>query len=424
MKRLLFGPVVRGNYNNDNRRNVNLGNNDNNRPSNSLEMTPSCSRTCVDLMKTYKHLFERMWSHENLLEAVRKAKKGKSKKSYVIEFEANLENELLKLQQELSSKTYLPSPLTTFIVRDPKTRKISASHFRDRVVHHALCNIISPIFESRFIHDTYANRKGKGTLAALKRFDLFLRKVTRNGADVRGKENRIVGYALKIDIKHYFENVDHQILLSILRRRICDEGVIDLIKTILANHKTGTPGKGMPLGNLTSQFFANVYLGELDNFVKHELKAKYYLRYVDDFVILGRDGRELEGIGNRVNSFLIDSLKIEMHPEKSRVIPLRNGVTFLGFRIFHRYRLLKRSNQKRIEKRILKFQDKLTKGEITTDRIRNSMAGWSGYAKMANTHRLRQRITQSVELILNKHNPCQNLIPLTSPPDPASVSLQ
>lgn len=137
-------------------------------------------------MKTYRYLYERLCSSDNLLEAFRKAKRGKSKKLYVIEFEANLEKELSQLQQELSAKTYKPSPLTVFTVRDPKTRKISASHFRDRIVHHAICNIIGPIFESRFIHDNYANRKGRGTLAALKRFDTFVRKFTRNGALVGG----------------------------------------------------------------------------------------------------------------------------------------------------------------------------------------------------------------------------------------------
>ncbi len=300
--------------------------------------------------------------------------------------------------------TYKPKPLTTFTVRDPKTRKISASNFRDRVVHHAICIIITPIFESRFIHDTYANRKGKGTLAALKRFDYFLKKVTKNGKLVGGggtrNANNIVGYAFKADIKHYFETVEHEILLSILSKRIRDEQVMWLIKTILRNHKTRIQGKGMPLGNLTSQFFANVYLTELDHFVKHKLRAKYYLRYVDDFIILNGDKKILEEQRKKIDYFLNYNLKIELHPQKSRIVPLRCGIALLGFRVFYHYKLLKKSNQKRIEKRLLKFQRKLGKGKITPEKILCSMAGWNGYAKMGNTYRLRERMKEQVECLL------------------------
>jgi len=189
-------------------------------------------------------------------------------------------------------------------------------------------------------------------------------------------------------------------LLAIVSKRIRDDEVLWLIRTILANHKTQQPGKGMPLGNLTSQFFANVYLAELDNFVKHELKAKYYLRYVDDFVILDRNKRLLEEQLERINRFLLDELKLELHPEKSRIVPLRSGITLLGFRVFYYFKLLKKSNQRRIEKRLLKFQKKLENGTITKEEIRASMAGWDGYAKMANTYKLRKRMRERIESIL------------------------
>jgi hypothetical protein len=177
--RLQFGLVARG-YNNisdyNNRRNVNA----NQQPSNRFEMAPA-SLGVLGSMKTYSNLFGQVCSYDNLLVAFLNAKKGKSGKHYVLEFETNLQNNLYRLQWELLTHTYRPHPLTTFTVRDPKTRLISASHFRDRVVHHAICNIIGPIFESRFIHDTFANRKGKGTLPALKRLAHFLQKVTGNG---------------------------------------------------------------------------------------------------------------------------------------------------------------------------------------------------------------------------------------------------
>lgn len=248
-------------------------------------------------MKTYKKLYQKLCSYENLLLAFNKAKKGKTKKPYVIEFEANLQENLLQLQKELIEKTYIPKPIVTVIIRDPKTRKIGKASFRDRVVHHALVNILNPIFEPIFIYDNYASRKKKGHHKALKRFDYFKRKVTQNGKKLKGIEdnNYVQGYALKADISKYFESVDHEILLSIIRERVKDENVLWLIRIILEyENNSSVKGRGMPLGNYTSQFFANVYLNKLDYFVKHKLRAKYYLRYVDDFIILHESRGRLE----------------------------------------------------------------------------------------------------------------------------------
>jgi retron-type reverse transcriptase len=168
--------------------------------------------------------------------------------------------------------------------------------------------------------------------------------------------NAVIGYALKADIKHYFDNIDHQILLAIIQRRITDPQFLWLIRIILEHHKTTVTGKGMPLGNLTSQFFANVYLDELDQFVNHKLKARYYIRYVDDFVILHRNRRQLERWKDEITTFLHKRLELELHPEKSKIIPLRDRITLLGFRVFYHYRLLKKSNTRRIWKRLKKFK--------------------------------------------------------------------
>lgn len=315
-------------------------------------------------MKTYKNLFNKLCSLENLRLAFKKARKGKTKKWYVKEFESNLDDELTKLKTELETQTYKPKPMKKFVIRDPKTRTIHASAFRDRVVHHAICNIIEPIFEKVFIYDTYANRKSKGTHAGLKRFDEFKRKVTQNGKLVRSAKdnNMTVGYALKADIKRYFDTVNHAVLMKILRKKIRDEEVLQLIKIILNNHDTKVLGKGMPLGNLTSQFFANVYLSELDYFVKHKLKTKYYIRYVDDFVILHRSKEKLLLYKWLINNFL-KSLKLELHPEKSKVIPLHKGVNLLGFRVFYHYKLPRKSN-------IRKFERKLNFYELSLERER------------------------------------------------------
>jgi RNA-directed DNA polymerase len=270
-------------------------------------------------MQTYRNLYDKVCSSENLLLAFRKARKGKSNKWYVKRFEADLDNELLRLKRELEERTYEPRPLKRFIIRDPKTRVIHASHFRDRVVHHALCNVLEPIFDRTFIHDSYANRKGKGGLAALDRFDEFKRKASQNGRLVRGAKdnNMVVGYVLKADIRHYFPSVDHDVLIAIIGKKIKDENVLWLVRKILANNDPALP-KGMPIGNQTSQFFANVYLNELDYFVKHVLKARFYLRYVDDFVILDMSEARLMLFRSEINEFLKQRLKLELDRKSTR----------------------------------------------------------------------------------------------------------
>ncbi len=180
-------------------------------------------------------MYEQLYSTENLNSAFKKARKGKTTKHYVIKFERNLKENLLKLQEELRSQTYKPRPLKTFILRDPKTRKISKSKFRDRVIHHALINIIKPLFQPSFIYDSHANQIGKGALKAIQRFDIFKRKVSKN--------NTRTCYVLKADIKHYFEEVDHNVLLSIIQKKVNDERVIWLIKQILANSSSGGGGE-------------------------------------------------------------------------------------------------------------------------------------------------------------------------------------
>ena len=197
---------------------------------------------------------------------------------------------------------------------------------------------------------------------------------------------------LKADIRHYFDSVDHQILQIIIRRRIRDPKVLWLIKLILEQHKTIVPGKGMPLGNMTSQFFANVYLDELDQFVKHRLKAKYYLRYVDDFVILHRDRGQLERWEEAIAAFLHERLELGLHPEKSKIIPLRKGITLLGFRVFYHYKLLKKSNTKRIWKRLEKFRYWHDKGEVSRKEIVRSLEGWLAYAGFADSYNLRRKV--------------------------------
>ncbi len=331
-------------------------------------------------------LFDKLCHSDNLYTAYWQARQGKTQRKYVLDFEEKLHENLLLLQQELQSQTYHPKPLETFILRDPKTRKISKSDFRDRVVHHALCNIIEPVFERRFIYDSYANRKGKGTLKAVQRFDTFKREVSKN--------NTRSCFVLKADIKHYFETVDQNILFNILGKRILDEKVLWLINVILSNHSTTALSKGMPLGNLTSQFFANVYLNELDQFVKHTLKAKYYLRYVDDFVILHQSKKILEKYKQKIDLFLREKLALELHPHKSKIIILDRSINFLGFRIFYHYRLIRKKNICKSQQKFRQLQEWYREGLLNREKVIEYLEGWLAFISHANTYKYRRRLLQ------------------------------
>lgn len=201
----------------------------------------------------------------------------------------------------------------------------------------------------------------------------------------------------KADIKKYFDNVSHDILLSIIQKRVKDKRVLWLIKVILSNHKTEENGKGMPLGNLTSQFFANVFLNELDHFVKEKLRAKYYVRYVDDFVILHHSPKILRQYMKEIDIFLRDNLALELHPEKSRIIPLSMGTEFLGMRIFLHHKLIKEKNLRKFYRKINSLYIDYDSGLVNYDTIYDSLEGWSAYANNANTYKLKKRILQSVE---------------------------
>ncbi len=344
-------------------------------------------------MKTYKKLWKKLYSYENLFFAYKKARKGRSKKYYVIEFEKDLRKNLLQLQKELIEKTYSPKPLKKFIIRDPKTRKIFKSSFRDRIIHHAIVNILNPIYEKIFIYDSYASRKNKGHHKAIKRFDYFKRKVSQNGKKLNGikDNNYICGYCFKADIKHYFDTVNHNILIKILKRKVRNKDLIWLIKKILKNF--GNKEEGMPLGNLTSQFFANVYLNDLDYFVKYKLKTKYYIRYVDDFIILYSSKEKLEIWKKEIDLFLKENLKLKLHAEKSKIIPLHKGVHFLGFRISYYYKLLNKTNIYQINKNLDIWFRSYNQNKIDYKKIINKLEGWFAHAIHGNTYNLRKQIT-------------------------------
>ncbi|MFH0831862.1 MAG: reverse transcriptase domain-containing protein [archaeon] len=331
-------------------------------------------------MKTYKNLFEKVCSLRNLHIAYCKAREGKRYGEEVLGFSYNLEENLLKLKEELETHTYKHGKYKEFYVRDPKMRLIKAAPFRDRVVHHALCNMIEPIFDCSFIHDSYACRKDKGTHKGVERLQRFIRS---------DKDN----YALKCDIRKYFSSVDHQIMLELITKRIKDKEIIWLVNLILESSITYKESRacGIPIGNLTSQLFANIYLNELDYFAKHKLKVEHYIRYVDDFLFLHESKQSLHEIRKQVISFL-ESLKLEIHTKKAVVFQSRHGIDFLGYRVFYSYRLLRKSGVKKFLKELKKLKIGYEKNLLPSQKIYESLNSWIAHASHADTYGLRTKI--------------------------------
>ncbi|MBU2567510.1 MAG: reverse transcriptase/maturase family protein [Elusimicrobia bacterium] len=330
------------------------------------------------MAKTYNNLYEKICSFENLLLAAKKAQKGKRFRENTAWFNFNLEKELLKLQEELINQTYQLGKYKQFIVYESKKRLISAAPYRDRVVHHALCNVIEPIFEKTFIYDSYANRKSKGTHRAILRFTEFCRK------------NKFV---LKCDIEDYFNSIDRKILFNIIAEKIKDEKVLWLVRKIIDS----SPGNcGLPIGNLTSQFFANLYLNDYDHFIKETLNCKYYVRYVDDFVIWGDDKRELDQIKEKINRYLFTNLNIKPHPKKTQVFPITQGTTFLGFRIFPTHRLLRKSNFFYFRHRLLKLRKLYHQKRISIEKITQSVRSWVAHVSWGDTWGLRTKLFREI----------------------------
>jgi len=332
-------------------------------------------------------MFKKICSFENLHLAYLKARKCKRYRNEILKFSYNLEENLLQLQYELLNQTYCHGPYRKFIVYDIKKRHIKAAPFRDRVVHHALCNIIEPIFNKGFIYDTYACRKEKGTHKAIKRLGKYLKSVPN---PVGGLENKKI-YCLQCDISKYFDSINHGILLEFITKKIADKKVLWLIKEIL-NSSHEKPGIGIPIGNLTSQIFANIYLSELDQFAKHKLRLRYYLRYMDDFLILNTNKKKLHDIRKQIQEFLLNSLKLKLHPKKANVFPTEKGIDFLGYRVFENHRLLRKNTVKRFIKRTKLYQKKLKKGLITEEKFNQSLQSWFAYAEFGDSWQLCQKL--------------------------------
>lgn len=347
--------------------------------------------------------FERIIAWDNLLEAYRKAALGKRGKSSAANFEHQLADRLLDVQADLQNRRYRPGPYRHFVIHEPKQRLISAAPFRDRVVHHALCNVIEPGFERRFIFDSYANRPAKGTHRAVDRLQQFARRYR---------------YVLRLDIVKHFPSIDHALLSGILARTIRDDDVQWLVDTIITSGagvldedapQTLFPGddlldlmrpRGLPIGNLTSQFWSNCYLDPFDHFVKRQLRCKGYLRYVDDLALFSDRKRELWDWKRAIVERLA-ALRLTVHPE-AKVAPVEHGIPWLGFIVYPTHRRVKARKVRDFGRRLRARWNEYCAGKISFAEFDASVQGWINHVRYADTWRLRRHVLGQ---------------PLTFPPD-------
>ncbi|MGI0488885.1 reverse transcriptase domain-containing protein [Pantanalinema rosaneae CENA516] len=357
-------------------------------------------------MKRYGNLWSQVTAFSNLLEAANKAQKGKRYRDTTLTFNYNREAELLDLQASLLAKTYCPGAYRTFEIVEPKRRLISAAPYRDRVVHHALCNIIVPLVDRSFIYDSYANRIGKGSHRALDRFIRFARSSR---------------FVLQCDLQKYFPSIDHEILKAIIRRKIKCQDTLWLIDTIINNSNEQPPAifhfpgdellsplerrRGLPIGNLTSQFFANWYLNSLDQFVKNTLRVKRYVRYVDDFALFSDDRGFLHEARQAIEENLA-TVRLKIHPIKSQLFETQHGANFLGFRVlpvgdtFPRQVCVRvrTENLRRARRRLRRQQTAYKLGQRSLTELRQSLQAWEAHLKHGDTWQLRQQIFTSLDL--------------------------
>ena len=290
-----------------------------------------------------ENIFEEISSLENLLLAWERFRKGKRKRADVMIFERRLEDNLFEIRDELASGSYRHGAYEPFTVHDPKQRTIHKAQVKDRVVHQAVVNIIEPLFDTQFIYDSYSCRVGKGTHAAVKRLQGFFLQASKNYTHTV--------YAVKCDARKFFASINHERLLRLLARRITDPQTMRLSRNIIESFSV-TLGVGVPLGNLTSQLFANIYLHELDRYIKHRLHIRHYVRYCDDFVMLTSSRLEGFALVECVNTFLKEYLYAELHPNKVHVRTWSQGIDFLGYILLPHAMVLRPSTARRTIARV------------------------------------------------------------------------
>ncbi|MEK7497181.1 MAG: reverse transcriptase/maturase family protein [Patescibacteria group bacterium] len=330
-------------------------------------------------------MFEQIVSLENLLLAFREFRRGKQSKPDVQLFEFNLEDNLWQIHRELVSGLYINDPYSSFYIADPKLRHIHKASVRDRVVHQAIFRVLYSVFDLSFIHDSYSCRVDKGTHRAVLRLDHFLNQVSKN--------NTQPTYALKCDIKKFFDSIDQAILLKLIKNKIGDERLFSLVNKIINSFSVGY-GKGLPLGNVTSQLFSNIYLNELDQFVKHKLKIKYYLRYCDDFVIVNNNQKYLENLISKLAKFLGEKLQITLHERKIIIRKFNQGVDFLGYVVLPHYRVLRTKTKRRVMRKLRRCIVEFKTGQKSVVSVEQSFQSYLGILKHCRGYKISQQILE------------------------------
>lgn len=327
-------------------------------------------------MKRYGNLFEKIVELDNIYLAYRKARKGKSWQNTISRFDDDLDENIFNIRDSLIEKTFTTSPYIEKIIYEPKQRTIYKLPFNpDRIVQHALMNILEPIWDGMFIHDSYSCRKGKGIHAGSRRTMEFIRAVGPGA------------YCLKMDIRKFYPSINHDILFDVVQRKIKCKDTLWLLEDIIYSIPGG---KNVPIGNYTSQWLGNLYLNELDQFLKHEHKIKHYIRYCDDFILLHQNKKFLHRMAEEIEAFLEDKLALDL--SKRDVFPVKQGIDFLGYRHFPDHILVRKSTAKRIKHRMRDLPGELAKGEITPDRYRSSVASMEGWLLWANSYNFKQSL--------------------------------
>jgi len=345
-------------------------------------------------MKRLGRIWPELISFENLYSAYLKARKGKQATLAVAKFTLNLEAELLSLQQELTGFSYRPGHYRLFTIYERKKRQIAAAPFRDRVVHHAIMNIIEPSIDRRFIFDSYACRQGKGVHAAVNRYQQW---------------SKHYPYVLKMDIEQYFPSIDQQLLKVKLRHYLKDRYLLALLDKIIDTAPLATgrddfnyfPGDdllthtersiGLPIGNLTSQFFANLYLDGVDHFIKEQRRIRAYLRYVDDLIIMGRDKKQLHAIREMIRERLAQD-RLRLHPRKAHIYHTAHGIDLFGYQVFPHKRRLRNDNGHDFHRRLRKMARLYQQGTLNWEDIHPRVRSWIGHAIHGETEGLRKTL--------------------------------
>jgi RNA-directed DNA polymerase len=345
-----------------------------------------------------KNKFEDIMSLENLLEAWKEFGKGKRNRKDVQEFSLNLMDNIFSLHRDLLHHTYKHGEYQAFKINDPKPRDIHKAAVRDRLLHHAIYRILYPFFEKIFIADSYSCRIERGTQRAINRLRAFAWKVSKN--------NTQTCWILKCDIRRFFANIDHKILLSILREYIPYKNIIRLLENVVESFNSTTLASsqsppraggddleiGLPLGNLTSQLFVNIYINKFDQFVKHKLKAKYYIRYCDDFVFFSENKEWLEDIIFPIKIFLQENLKLKLHPKKVFIKTMASGVDFLGMVNFSDHRVLRTTTERRMLRKIKEKKLLLRENLISDEKFNQSLQSYLGILTHCQGYNIKKQI--------------------------------